>query len=532
MKLNKTIKAFFLVGVSVFFFIIIGVSADISNIQYPVLQLGNCKNETECRSYCDKPENTIACLNFAEENGLMAKEEIEMAKKFTAAGNKGPGGCTGKDSCETYCNDISHIEECVSFAEKNNLMPPDELQEAQKVRDAIKRGAKPPTCGSKKSCDSYCEDPNHMEECITFASEAGLMGGKEKEDAQKMLQALKRGVKPLPCKGKQACDAYCQQPDNMEVCMNFAIEAGFMGDQEKENAQKMLSAIKKGVKPPNCRGKEECDSYCQSDEHFEECANFAEAAGFMNAKDAEMARKTKGKGPGGCKGKEECELFCNNKDNQEICFKFAEENDMIPEEELQKMKEGMSRMREDGRRQEGMSPPGEREFRGGPGGCSTPEECQNYCSQNPEACRNFQGPKDEQRPSGPPNEFERQFPLPGSEQNQFQPPRKFREGEEPREQGQEELQNNQMPREFQQPPQEFNQPMMPNQTPIGNEIIPPPEFDRQIPVEQFQPFEPIPQVEQQPQGEIAPPPPPSESTPQSLLNNKYLGAIFRFLISN
>ena len=537
MKQNKIIFIFFLAGVGALSFFAVKALADISNVQYPVSQLGNCKSETDCRSYCDKPGNTAACLDFAEQNDLMSKEEIEMAKKFVAAGNKGPGGCTGKDSCETYCNNISNIEECISFAEENDLIPPDELQEAKKVRDAIRRGVKPPACGSKKSCDSYCEDPSHMEECITFASEAGLMDDQEKGDAQKMLQALKRGVKPPPCRGKQACDEYCQQPDNMEVCMNFALEAGFMPEAERENVQKMLSAIKKGIKPPNCRGKDECDSYCQSDEHFEECTEFAAAAGFMSEKDAEMARKTKGKGPGGCKGKEECESFCNNKDNQETCFKFAEENGMIPEEDLKNMKEGMGKMREgfnnapeavkdclksalgektlnqiqsgelmpgpqvgdqmkncfdkmprpSGEMREGG---GEREFRQGPGGCSTPEECQSYCSQNPEACQNSQEPGNEQRQMGPPGEFERQPPPSGLDQNQFQPPR---EGEERRE------------LEGQMPPDE-----------------------------QFQPSEPMPQIQQQPQGEIAPPPPPppSESAPQSLLNNKYLGAIFRFLFSN
>ncbi|MBI2064155.1 MAG: hypothetical protein HYT66_00350 [Candidatus Yanofskybacteria bacterium] len=590
MKQNKIIFLFLLVGAGVLSFFAVRALADISDLQYPVPQLGNCKNESECRSYCDQPENIAVCLDFAEQNNLMPKEELEMAKKFAAAGNKGPGGCTGKDSCEAYCNDISRIDECVSFAEQNDLIPPDELQEAKKVRDAIKRGIKPPACGSKKSCDSYCEDPSHMEECVTFASEAGLMGDKEKEDAQKMMQAMRRGVKPPPCRGRQACDEYCQQPDNMEVCMNFAIEAGFMGDKEKEDAQKMLSAIKKGVRPPNCRGRDECENYCQSDEHFEECANFAEAAGFMDAKEAEMARKTKGKGPGGCKGKEECEAFCNNPSNQDTCFKFAEENGMIPEEELSRMKEGMNRMREDidrmqseaknclrsalgeetmnkiqsgeltpgpqlgdaiqscfqkmpppknmqrqeGRGPEGMQgmPPSERsEFRRGPGGCSTPEECQNFCSQNPEACQNFQRPEsgqrpDEQKPMGSPGEFERRpMPMPsGLDQNQLPP---F-EGRMPP--------NEQMPPEFQRPE------MMP--MPSG-EMIPPPgfvpptEFESRMPMEQSQPLEPMPQIQQQfqeLQGEMAPPPPPpppsSEPAPQSLLNNKYLGAIFRFLSGN
>jgi len=37
--------------------------------------------------------------------------------------------------------------------------------------------------------------------------------------------------------------------------MNFAIEAGFMSDEEQGQAQKMLQAVKKGVNPPKCREK-------------------------------------------------------------------------------------------------------------------------------------------------------------------------------------------------------------------------------------------------------------------------------------
>ena len=230
-----------------------------ANIQYPVAELGNCKSEADCKIYCDKLANLSACLDFAEKHNLMSEEEIEMAKKFLAAGGRGPGGCTTKDTCEEYCNDISHIDECISFAEENGLIPPEELEQAKKVQAAIRRGVTPPPCGNKKACDTYCEEPAHMEECITFGIEAGFIQGKELEDVQKMLAAVKRGVKPPPCKGKEACDAYCGDPDHMEECMTFAMEAGFMTEQEKADSQKMLEALKKGVKPPNCRGKEECD---------------------------------------------------------------------------------------------------------------------------------------------------------------------------------------------------------------------------------------------------------------------------------
>lgn len=130
-------------GIAIFGVLIGQTLAQISaqtepDIQYPVKELGNCRNEADCRAYCDKSENIKACINFAEKNNLMDEEEIERAKKFIAAGAKGPGGCTGKDNCEEYCNNISHIDECISFAEKNNLIPPDELAEAKKFRPPLK----------------------------------------------------------------------------------------------------------------------------------------------------------------------------------------------------------------------------------------------------------------------------------------------------------------------------------------------------------------------------------------------------------
>ena len=425
-----------------------------ANIQYPVEELSGCKNETDCRSYCDKPANLSACLDFAEKNNLMSEEEIRIAKNFVAAGAKGPGGCNGKEECEAFCDDIANIDECVSFAEKNNLMPPEELEEAKKVKAAIKRGVKPPPCGNKKACDVYCEESEHMEECVTFGIEAGFIQGKELEDVQKMLSAVKRGIKPPPCRGKEACDEYCSSPDNMEVCMNFAVEAGFMPEEEKANSQKMLQAIKKGAKPPKCRGKEECDTYCSQDDHFEECFQFAEAAGFMSPEEAAMARKTKGKGPGDCRGKEECETFCNNPDNQETCFNFAKENGMIPEEDLKRMEEGKQQFREtmtqmpqetadclkssvgeetfekfksgtampsreigdkmrecfeknmgpgpgpgpDGQGRPG--PDGTMPQQAGPGGCKNPEECKAYCESNPDKCQKFQPGLGEINPAG------------------------------------------------------------------------------------------------------------------------------------
>ena len=306
------------------------------DIKYPVKELGNCQNEKECRTYCDKPENMNACVAFSEENNLISGEEAKMAENFMSAKNK-PGNCADKKGCETYCNDISNVDECVAFAEKNNLMPPKELEEAKKIQIALKQGAKMPGgCKNKDQCDAYCESANHMEECINFATENGMMQGKELEEAQKMLQAVKKGAKPPPCRNKKECDSYCSEENHFEECISFAEAAGFMSKEEAVMVRKTG-----GKGPGGCKGKEECDAFCQSgEENIKICAEFAFKNGMMTQKEFEMMKKTGGKGPGGCKGKEECDAFCDNPDNQETCFQFGRDNGMIPEEELKKMEQG------------------------------------------------------------------------------------------------------------------------------------------------------------------------------------------------
>ncbi len=309
-------------------------------IQYPVEELGNCKNREACKKYCDNPQNFDACIDFAEKNNMMPREEIEMAKKFMAGGGKGPGGCRGKEECEAYCDNIDNINECVDFAEQNDILPPKELEEAKKVREAIKKGIKPPACGSKKKCDVYCGQPEHMEECISFAEAAGFIPPEELDDVKKVLEAIKKGVKPPACRGKEECDIYCSDESHFEECISFAEAAGFIPPEEIEIIRKTG-----GKGPGGCRGKDKCETFCQNEENMETCANFALEHGLMNPEEFEMMKKTGGKGPGGCRGKEECEVFCNNPENQEICFNFAKENNLISPEEIGKMKEGMREMK-------------------------------------------------------------------------------------------------------------------------------------------------------------------------------------------
>ncbi len=477
------------------------------NIKYPVAELGGCQDEAVCKAYCDKGENMEACVSFAEKNGLMPKEEAERARKFSQIQTQGGlGGCKNKNECESYCSDVSRIDECVAFAEKNGLMSERELKEAKQVQNAVKNGVtQPGSCKNKKECDAYCGNPDNMEECLAFAEKAGLVSGEELADAKKVLPLMKKGEMPGKCKTKDACDAYCKDTSHANECADFAVKAGFMKPEEAEIFKKTG-----GKGPGGCDSKESCDAFCQNSENQQTCFNFGKENGLIPQEDLNRMEEGKQKfqeglkmappealsciqsvvgpekfakmqtggflpdknlgeqirscfeknvpaGPGGCKSKEECDAFCSDRNNQETCFNFAKKNNLISEEQIQQMEQ----QRKEGNNQAGNmlnnaptevvsclkeklgeerfskmqsgsfmpdrgtgdimkscfesfrpeqprenqlnnNQPGQMQNSGpqgqptsgfvGPGGCTDPNSCQNFCAdeKNKEECVNFQ----------------------------------------------------------------------------------------------------------------------------------------------
>jgi len=258
------------------------------DVSFPIAELGGCTDKGECKAYCDDIAHLNECVSFAETHGLMSNEEAAHARAFAAVGSVGPGGCTSMDSCEDYCEDTSHIDECIVFGEANGLIPQEELAEAKKMAAALKSGASlPGGCTSKRQCESYCSDAAHMRECITFGESAGLIPPEELAEARKVADYLESG----------------------------------------------------GTMPGGCRGKGECESYCEKEANAEECMNFALKAGFVSDKEAEIIKKTGGKGPGGCRGRA-CETFCKDPANRQVCTEFAMQYGLMSEEEQRQMKEG------------------------------------------------------------------------------------------------------------------------------------------------------------------------------------------------
>ena len=264
------------------------------SVTFPIAELGNCTDQANCRTYCNLSEHMTACLDYASTHGLMSQDEITQARKMvTLATTGGPGGCTTKDQCEAYCASTDHLDECLSFAEKMNLVPQNALSEMKRIQAILKSGTDlPGGCTTKDQCEAYCADTAHMDQCVSFAEKAGILTGKNLEDAKKVL--------PF---------------------------------------------ITKGQTPGGCTTKDQCEAYCSDATHTLECVSFAEKAGLISQEEAALVKKTGGVGPGGCTSKESCDAFCNLKENQDVCFTFAENNGLIKPEDLTAIKEGTARLR-------------------------------------------------------------------------------------------------------------------------------------------------------------------------------------------
>src|SRR3989344_7034263 len=251
----------------------LGLAAAEIDITEPIAELGNGASQEECREYCEDLEHIDACVSYATAHDLMTEEEAARARSFRAdlEDGGGPGGCTSPAACEDYCSDIARLDECIAFAEAHGHSGA-EVEDGRRIKEDLDSGgAMPGGCTGRDSCEAYCSNVDHMEECIAFAEEAGI-----------------------------------------------TMRDGHSGeDLSPDELRKVMKAMQEGRTPGGCTSKEECEAYCTGGEHFEECVAFGEEMGFVSHEDAEMARKTGGMGPGGCQSREACEAFCNEPANQQ-----------------------------------------------------------------------------------------------------------------------------------------------------------------------------------------------------------------------
>lgn len=268
------------------------------------------------------------------------------------------GGCKDTKACKTYCDDKNNMLSCVNYAEKNNMINKEEADIARRVLPQLQSKETPGQCDSRKSCEAYCQNsPEHIDECVAFAEKAGALSGEDLAQAKKVAQALKSGTKlPGGCTGKGKCEEYCSDTSHIDECLDFAEKSDIIPRSEIAEARKVSKFLKDGSTPGKCKSKGECMTYCSDDSHLDECINFAEKSGLVPQEEIDMARKVGGKGPGGCKSQQECATYCDDQSHAKECADFAVEKGLVTDEQkdliknaAQKIKEGLAQSPEEAR---------------------------------------------------------------------------------------------------------------------------------------------------------------------------------------
>jgi hypothetical protein len=152
-----------------------------SSITFPIADLGNCASLSDCKAYCDIADNAQVCTTWGQAHNLIPKapptNPTLTAINKALANNPGPGGCTTADACKTYCADTTHQAECIAFAKAHKLIRKEDQQkvDANDKLDALIAAGGPGGCTTRDACKTYCADTTHQAECKAFAMKAGLM---------------------------------------------------------------------------------------------------------------------------------------------------------------------------------------------------------------------------------------------------------------------------------------------------------------------------------------------------------------------
>ncbi len=203
-----------------------------SRLQYPIAQLGYCRDAKECALYCDIPKNTPACWSYGkytlgpqvlgattvsdEEKKSMEAEAKKRGISFPIADL---GNCTGPVECRNFCEEPSNYQACMAFATKHGFSkePPPGV-DTKKKEELLGKAKTELGCTSMESCRQTCE--SNPTRCDQFARRHGVY-----QQPPEKAQLMEKAKTELGCTSMEACRQTCEtDPDR---CREFAQRHGF-----------------------------------------------------------------------------------------------------------------------------------------------------------------------------------------------------------------------------------------------------------------------------------------------------------------
>jgi len=223
-------------------------------ITFPIAELGNCANFSDCRNYCEDPVNRDTCIDFAKKKGFYQETSTRHEEILKSA--KGELGCDSENACKAVCEQEVNHNKCFAFAKKYNLgggqvHDPSKSEILEKAKTVL-------GCNSYESCRSFCENEANIQKCSEFARQTGLRGGERIEG-------------PGGCNSPDSCRTFCSDPNNYEICSKFHSAASGQTFQG----------------PGGCNSEDSCRAYCEKNPSV--CRNIG---GTSEASHAEYCNKT------------------------------------------------------------------------------------------------------------------------------------------------------------------------------------------------------------------------------------------------
>ena len=279
-------------------------------------------------------------------------------------------------------------------------------------------------CGSLQECKVFCDDPVNGDACFAFAQAHGLVKAEdkikheeEKQLEQQRKQVLKEaGTGPGGCDSEESCKTFCSDSANADECLAFARKHELRPKEELDRIESNVGEIRKkeeavraGNGPGGCNSPETCNTFCREPANRQTCLDFAKEHNLIPPEELARIEKegqSNQTGPGGCASREECDTFCRTPKNVQVCLDFAVDKGQISQEQATQFKQmqthgAMGNIRSQVRGPQIRTPQQPKidedkarqllETTGGPGGCSSFEECGAFCSdqKNEETCFNF-----------------------------------------------------------------------------------------------------------------------------------------------
>ncbi len=380
------------------------------NVSYPISQLGNCRDGKECKLYCDIPQNTPACWSYDKyviNQNILGEETVNITYPINELGS-----CQSAEKCFLYCAQPQNQAACLDYAKKNGLVKEtDDSSDEPPSPEVLTAAAQELGCSSRDTCMAICNDQNNFEKCHNFAEKHKLRKPSDNESSGPPPQVMLRAKSELGCMNETSCMNFCNNPENSEICFEFAKKHELLAKEEIEKhdeyLQKREELMTEAKKELGCDSPQSCQAFCQNKENLSKCASLTSKIGAPPSQNNMQNAGSGGEGisnpisgqlgPGGCATETECKAYCTKNPND--CKGFTQnyaQNSQLPSTSGNLNPNNPPNI-------PGNNPPTQKSGIGnsnskegdylGPGGCKTEKECKAYCEKHPGDCPGF--PKDQ-----------------------------------------------------------------------------------------------------------------------------------------